>query len=65
MRPSRTLYSGLNVHQDSIAVTDVAPSLIPKQAGTRVKTARRDAVQLARLMRLGGSHARLCAPGRG
>jgi transposase len=31
----------------------VAPSLIPKQAGDRVTTDRRDAVQLARLMRSG------------
>jgi transposase len=31
----------------------VAPSLIPKKPGDRVKTARRDAVQLARLMRSG------------
>jgi transposase len=31
----------------------VAPSLIPKKAGDRVKTDRRDAVQLARLMRYG------------
>jgi transposase len=31
----------------------VAPALIPKQAGDRVKTDRRDAVQLARLMRSG------------
>jgi transposase len=31
----------------------VAPSLIPKQAGDRVQTDRRDAVQLARLMRSG------------
>jgi transposase len=31
----------------------VAPSLMPKQAGDRVKTDRRDAVQLARLMRSG------------
>jgi transposase len=31
----------------------VAPSLIPKQAGERVKTDRRDAVQLARLARSG------------
>jgi transposase len=31
----------------------VAPSLIPKTAGDRVKTDRRDAVQLARLMRSG------------
>jgi transposase len=31
----------------------VAPSLIPKKAGDRVKTDRRDAVQLARLARLG------------
>jgi transposase len=31
----------------------VAPSLIPKKAGDRVKTDRRDAVQLARMMRSG------------
>jgi transposase len=31
----------------------VAPSLIPRKAGDRVKTDRRDAVQLARLMRSG------------
>jgi transposase len=31
----------------------VAPSLIPQKAGNRVKTDRRDAVQLARLMRSG------------
>src|SRR6266511_766401 len=31
----------------------VAPSLIPNKAGDRVKTDRRDAVQLARLMRSG------------
>src|SRR5262245_41037944 len=31
----------------------VAPSLIPKKPGDRVKTNRRDAVQLARLMRSG------------
>src|SRR5262249_13893102 len=32
----------------------VAPSLIPKKTGDRVKTDRRDAMQLARLMRSGG-----------
>ena len=32
----------------------VAPSLIPKKAGERVKTDRRDAVPLARLARSGG-----------
>jgi transposase len=31
----------------------VAPSLIPKKAGDHVKTDRRDAMQLARLMRSG------------
>ena len=31
----------------------VAPSLVPKKAGDRVNTARRDATQLARLMRSG------------
>jgi transposase len=38
----------------------VAPSLIPKKAGDRIKTDRRDAVQLARLMRSGDPHTRLC-----
>jgi len=36
-----------------IACQIVAPSLIPKRAGDRVKTDRRDAVQLARLLRAG------------
>lgn len=31
----------------------VAPSLIPKKAGDRIKTDRRDAVTLARLSRAG------------
>src|SRR3954468_13806633 len=31
----------------------VAPSLIPRKSGDRVKTNRRDAVQLARLLRAG------------
>jgi transposase len=31
----------------------IAPSLIPKRAGVRVKTNRRDAVELARLLRSG------------
>jgi len=35
------------------ACTVVAPSLIPRKAGDRVKTNRRDAVQLARLLRAG------------
>jgi transposase len=38
----------------------VAPSLIPKKAGDRVKTDRRDAVQLARLMRSGDLTPRVC-----
>jgi transposase len=33
--------------------TVVAPSLIPRKAGDRVKTNRRDAMQLARLLRAG------------
>ncbi|SCB55835.1 hypothetical protein GA0061098_105616 [Bradyrhizobium shewense] len=33
--------------------TVVAPSLIPRKAGDRVKTNRRDAVSLARLLRAG------------
>ena len=41
----------------------VAPSLMPKKAGDRVKTDRRDAVQLARLARSGDSHRGLCPHG--
>ena len=40
----------------------VAPSLIPKKPGDRVKTNRRDAVSLARLLRAGESH---CGVGSG
>jgi transposase len=36
------------------ACTVVAPSLIPRRPGDRVKTNRRDAVSLARLLRAGG-----------
>lgn len=36
-----------------IACEVIAPSLIPKKAGERVKTDRRDAIQLARLFRAG------------
>src|SRR4029453_1761831 len=39
----------------------VAPSLIPKKAGDRVKTDRRDAVQLARLAR-SGDLTPVCVP---
>jgi len=38
-----------------------APSLIPKKPGDRVKTNRRDAVGLAKLLRAGGSHRGLGA----
>jgi transposase len=37
-----------------LACQVVAPSLIPRKAGDRVKTDRRDASTLARLMRSGG-----------
>jgi transposase len=66
---SKTLYVGLDVHKDSIAVAYapedrgaevvgfachvVAPSLIPRKPGDLVKTDRRDAITLARLMRSG------------
>ena len=40
----------------------VAQSLIPRKAGDRVKTDRRDAVQLARLLR-SGDLASVCDPG--
>src|SRR3984893_10361126 len=50
----------------------VAPSLVPKKAGDRVKTNRRDAVSLAKLLRAGeltaGDRRRLAwqaRPGRG
>jgi transposase len=36
---------------DRARVTVVAPSLIPRKPGDRVKTNRRDAISLARLMR--------------
>jgi len=45
------LYRSLQKKDDDCWV--VAPSLIPKKAGDRVKTDRRDAVQLARLARSG------------
>jgi transposase len=45
------LYRDLTTKDDDCWV--VAPSLIPKKAGDRVKTDRRDAVQLARLARSG------------
>ena len=43
----------------------VAPSLIPKKPGDQVKTDRRDAVELARLLRSGDLTARLRPDGRG
>ena len=47
-------YVGLDVHKDTIAVAvAVAPSLIPRKLGDRVKTDRRDALTLARLHRSG------------
>jgi transposase len=39
--------------QKGVACMVVAPSLIPKKPGERVKTDRRDAAQLARLLRAG------------
>src|SRR5262245_20129249 len=45
------LYRYLTRRELSCAV--VAPSLIPRKAGDRVKTDRRDAVTLARLLRSG------------
>ncbi len=41
------------MEQLGIACTVVAPSLIPKKAGDRIKTDRRDAENLARLLRAG------------
>jgi transposase len=43
----------------------VAPALMPKKAGDRVNTDRRDAVHLARLMRSGDLTPRLCPCGGG
>ena len=43
----------------------IAPSLIPKKPGDKIKTDRRDAVDLVRLLRSGGSHGGLRADGRG
>ena len=42
----------------------VAPTLIPKRAGERVKTNRRDAVTLARLYRAGRTDGRVGARSR-
>ena len=42
----------------------VAPALMPKKAGDRVNTDRRDAVPLARLMRSGALTPVVCAQGR-
>src|SRR5437867_6982336 len=44
------------------SVWDVAPSLIPKRPGDKVKTDRRDAVELARLLR-SGDLTRVYVPG--
>lgn len=41
------------LHQLGVACTVVAPSLIPCKAGDRVKTDRRDAIKLVRLLRAG------------
>ena len=41
------------LHKKQLQCWVVAPSLIPKRAGDRVKTDRRDAIELARLMRTG------------
>ena len=49
--------TGYGLHRDlnaaGVACIVVAPSLIPKQVGSRVKTDRRDAVKLARFLRSG------------
>ena len=42
------------LRQLGLAVTVAAPSLIPRGAGERIKTDRRDALKLARLHRAGG-----------
>src|SRR3954469_15736916 len=48
---------GYGLHRDLVAAgyrcEVVAPSLVPKQVGSRVKTDRRDAVKLARFLRSG------------
>lgn len=41
------------LHKKGLECSVVAPSLIPRRPGDRVKTDRRDAVQLARLLRAG------------
>jgi len=49
--------TGYGLHRDLVAAgfqcEVVAPSLVPKQVGSRVKTDRRDAVKLARFLRSG------------
>ena len=44
---------GASLTRKGFACHVVAPSLIPRKAGDRVKTDRRDALTLARLMRSG------------
>jgi len=41
------------LRQQKLACVVIAPSLIPRRAGDRIKTDRRDALQLARLHRAG------------
>jgi transposase len=49
--------TGYGLHRDLVAAgiqcEVVAPSLVPKQVGSRIKTDRRDAVKLARFLRSG------------
>jgi transposase len=45
------------LHAKGIACDVIAPALIPRRAGNRVKTDRRDAAQLAVLYRAGASTA--------
>jgi transposase len=49
--------TGYGLHRDlnaaGVSCIVVAPSLVPKQVGSRVKTDRRDAVKLARFLRSG------------
>ena len=48
-----------------LACDVVAPSLIPRRPGDKVKTDRRDAVELARLLAVRRSHRRVRADRRG
>ena len=53
MKPARVGIGSTAISRKKTCLLGRRPSLIPKKPGDRVKTDRRDAIQLARLMRSG------------